>query len=321
MTVPFARRSFMPTQRAAQASIAAALFLLFALCFQGCTTAEPEVYRGREIRSEIVDRNVTSRFRVELAGSASGELRLRFNRISIVTEKEVPIHEKVLLYRTDGERDGDRVRYKPVIGEFMRGEPRRKTRKEESGPLANDVFLIGDRRIRTNSAGLYTDKEEYILSQFDDLRVQEIDLLFENPQHGQHKLVLTRQEMLSALDVNDARRGNAGSSSVTVDVALPDRVQPGDHIDATIRVLNTGSKRIVGARACLISRFNWISGTVFYLGSIAPGQEATFSRRLVVPEDAPSGTVFATAGGWNILGPMPDVRFPIEIVVEKAAAR
>jgi len=291
--------------------MAAVLFLAV-----GCATVEPVVYRGRVVRKEVVRTVHQPSFACSLARSPDSQPHFAVTRHDLVTYHEVPIHEKVLEYKAPDETNRGNIDHKIVPGEFLRGTPTVRNEKVELGGWGNAEFGLNGVPVKTDKSGVFADQTECVLAMFDDLSRPDASVAVSHAEYGQIVLKVTRDELLASLGVDTESRRRPDRDGLSLTVSCPDVVARGAPFQITLRAKNTGERYACAVTGRTVSRHKWLDGRNFYIGAIGPGEERSFSRTFVAPDDQPGGAVFCAMGVWDVLGALPDKMAPMKLSVK-----
>jgi len=287
------------------------------LFVSGCSTVRPEAFPGKIVRTRVVDRTERRTLRAELVPSGDGVVRVRLKDVRVRTIREVPVHEKILQYVSDEDATKRPVRVEVVPDEFIEGPETVRTETVEVGPLAQGTVELNGEPVRTDADGVYVDDAERILSLFDVPGRKRATLVFTAKGWGAATVEVRRDELLASLGVDSSLTGAAGSNDGLVRTAsIPGYVVPGQVVDVRIEFRNGGKTPVWGLEGRIFSRHAWLDGRKFYFGKVGAGGVRWFRRRLRVPKDASPGTYYAVIGFWDWLGPIPEKRVPVRIVVE-----
>lgn len=293
----------------------------------------PTRQRGRLLNTKLLTTDHKHIFNAQLAPSTDGVPRVLLTKYDIVTFHEVGIYEVLLEFKAPDETDRGKIIYKVAEGETIRGEETQRSEEVLLGPCLGEKFTVLGAEVESDAAGIIADEQGLLLRLFDDLTTPETELEIAHETMGTVTLPLTRGiivrrtseatlrtrmkagDILAAMGLDFCPATRSGHDDLGVTVSCPETVTPGQVMEITVEVENDGASHVSSFLGRTVSRHDWLNGRNFYIGSLAPGDTQSFTRKYEVPAGHPAGTVFLVIGMWDILGAMPDYNTPLQIKV------
>jgi len=289
------------------------------LCTAMFAAETSDVYRGRMVRTEEISRQSNPFLRGQFLGYLDGKLAFQivmFDRAEIFRRA---IYEKLIVTRDPSNPDDPGFR-SVVPGQFIQGEPERTEEVNELAPAANRAFRYHagegpETTARTNDTGVLLDADEAVLLQLEDLRQASVQIVFSNQSDGACHVELTRAEFNNKMGISYEYQKKSYPKNLKAAAEWDKQIyKPGEIATLTLKLSNRGENgdvvRLLGRS---LSRWNWLDGKMFYLGDLAPQERATFSRRFIIPDDAPAGIHYLRIGFNDISGTKPQLPLTLQI--------
>ena len=296
---------------------------LFALSF--AFSAETRK-RGNPLRDEVVSSAKYPTFSMELVAGTGSIPVLQFVVQERIAEQCVRIYEAVLEVVKDNPQGplapNGNLEIKQLPGETIRGETFERERVENAGPLANTTLLLNGKKVTTDANGLVVDSSQWLLEQFDNLRIREVALIAEHGKYGRKTLVVTRSiirksdaqvpgmagtptiDLLQAMKLDFTQLRNSSVAGLEASISAIPKGMPGEIVPITVQVQNNGKLPVSNLIARSFSSEPALNGKMFYFGMVKPGAKATFTRMITLPQKDQER--FATIAFWSALGASPE---------------
>jgi hypothetical protein len=279
----------------------------------------------------VIRTETTESYSCSLAPTSGSYPALLFRRQEQVRQHEARIYEAVAEERvTDAETGRDGITYRVLPGEEVRGETTTRETASDLGAFADASFEVNGVPVRTDRSGLYVDTEQRLLTPFDDLSVNVVELSIQHAELGaltsrvtryltlrwqdkrpEERLRLVQTDVLVALGADFEPVTATGRDGLRVMVALPETLLPGQQAVVRVEARNEGTRPLACLLARVFARHPWLSDLTFYLGNLPPGGQREFERVVRVPDNAVPGPVYAVVGFWDILGPLRQAAQPL----------
>lgn len=312
--------------RCAPAPLALVAVLATGLLLSGCATSRPTVQRGSLLRTVVEDLKSENLFEVVIPPGPSPCPHLQVFTFERVQCRNLEYYQKVLEYRADGERDPSKVRREPLTGQDLevRGEARVEVRNRR--PMALHAITVNGVQTTLDANGYFYDRQERFLSQFDGKPPADnaaLEFAVVHPTRGTQTLSLTRRQLQENLGLSLEIPKNVSGDDLLLTTALkPEAPKPGEAVQITLTVTNTGRLPAARVEGRLFSRHGWLSGHYFYIGTLAAGQARSFTRTVTVPAAAGRAEArgfFAEIAVWDTslrdkLGTLPHRAVPLHLV-------
>lgn len=311
------------------------LFLVACLLFGLCVSAgpPPAKRRGRLLRVDVRRTEETPSFRWRLMAGTDSLPRLFFEEVVVRVTHKVNIYQTVIEVPASTETNLTGVDYRVVPGELIEGENFAEQQSQVVGPISGETFLVNEVPMTTDATGVAVDRDQTLLRLFDDLTTTEVSVRARHPKYGSTLLDVSRQvmkrypqdtppanlgqtDLLASLGLDFVPRRSSGRDGVTMTVQMPEKVRAGEFLDVVLTVSNAGGAATSSLLGRSFSRHDWLHGRLFYVGSVAPGESVTFTRRLQVPANAKGNFAFGALGFWDLNGTIPNKGLALQTTVE-----
>jgi len=288
----------------------------------GCTNYRATDYPGSVIRYEFIRRESEDHLRIDPITVVGQDLALHLTHHRTSTIHERPIHQKVKVYRVEGDMTPGKEYYEPVPGEIIVGRDTSRVERSSLGDLSNEPITVDGVECRSDREGMWIDRDHSLLSRFDDMSVTEVAFELRHKRMGGETIRLTRIELLQLIGGVSNSARDVGRDGLQVKVDLPDQVKPGETFDVLVRAENRGPKYTNNLTGRTFSRHAWLDGRNFYLGDLEAGQSRQFLRRFTVPEDCAPGKVYVALGMSDTLGVVEEMqaRLALRVVAVRPEA-
>lgn len=311
------------------------LFLVACLLLGLCVSAAPPPAkrRGRLLRVDVRRTEETPSFRWRLMAGTDSLPRLFFEEVVVRVTHKVNIYQTVIEVPASAETNPAGVEYRVVPGELIEGETFAEQQSQVVGPIAGETFLVNEVPMRTDEVGVAVDGDQTLLRLFDDLTVTEVSVRASHPKYGSMLMDISRQvmkrypqdtppanlghtDLLASMGLDFLPRRSSGRDGVTMTVQMPERVRAGESLDVVLTVANGGGTATSSLMGRSFSRHDWLTGRLFYVGSVPPGESVTFTRRFQVPATAKGNLAYGALGFWDLHGAIPNKGLVLQTTIE-----
>lgn len=274
----------------------------------GCASIEPEVYRGNQLRTDVIRRDETRGLDAELAPAETSprELAVRVRHHVIASIHERAVYEKVLLYAEEEDLNRDHHQYVTVPDETILGNVTVRTQTEDRGALAGAQLRVNGHTTTTDDAGIARCPLTGVLRALDDPNVKTVDVSVSHPELGENTFSVTRRDVLRAMGVlyTDTAARTLKQPKMRLNARFPPVASPGETFEASVAVTNQGRNTIHGIRARLFSRHEWLGGRTFTVGDVPPGETREAVRFFSVPTGGIGAVYRSLLGVRHAGGPL-----------------
>ncbi len=277
-----------------------------------------EIYPGKRIRYEQISQKSNLFFKVYLNTIIDNNLSfkiIQFDRQKIL---EKPIFEKVEVVRNKNDQN-DAGRRTIKLGETITGDLEERENLLEIGPIASHQFGCLQKIFETDENGILVDRQQIIISLYDDLKHKESELVFSSPEHGRSILKLTRTDLYSLFDVEFKHYKRSHPESLVLDAVWDKKnFTPGQIAEITLSVKNTAKTEKPGDTFLVLgrsmSRWPWLDGKMFYFGNFTPGVEKKITRLFKIPDGIPPGAYYLRIGLRDYSGEKLQIPIVLQII-------
>jgi len=321
----------------------ARMFLLMLLCLP-CSFFAQEKCRGNYLRTEVRKTERREQYDCSLQAVNAAFPSLQIKRQTHFTYHEIRIYETLERSALEGDSSAPKTigsyQYRLLPGEFWEGESNVRTETKDSGPFANEAFLINGKIVQTNAEGVIiadTNSGLGILEFFDNLNARQLELEIEHVLLGSRKLKIYRtmprrpktdektldenilNDLLVSLNLDFYQRSvEPERQKLKIEYFLNTlEISPGKPFTIIVKVSNQGLRETSCLLGRLFSRESWLNGKLFYFGAIAPGAAQIFSRTLLPDEGLKVDNCFAALAFSDSWGEIPRHQQNLKIPVDK----
>jgi hypothetical protein len=319
------------------------LFLL-ALAYLPCPLVAQEKCRGNYLRTEIRKTEKREQYDCSLKSVNAAFPSLHFKRQTRFTHHETRIYETLERSALEGDSNAPKTigsyQYRLLPGEFWEGENNVRIEVKESGPFANEIFLINGKTLQTDAEGVIVADSKSgleIMEFFDNLNARQLELEIEHVLLGSRKLKIFRtmprrpktdektldenilNDLLVSLNLDFYQRSvEPERQKLKVEYFLNTmEINPGKPFTIIVKVSNQGLRETSCLLGRLFSRESWLNGKLFYFGAISPGATQIFSRTLLPDESLKVDNCFAALAFSDSWGEIPQHQQNLKIPVDK----
>ncbi len=320
------------------------VWALLAMALLQSPLAAQEKCRGNFLRTEIRKTEKRELYDCSLKPVNGSFPCLLFKRQTHFTYHEIRIFETLERITLEGDSNAPKTtgsyQYRLLPGEFWEGESNVRTEIKESGPFANETFLVNGKPLQTDAEGMIlADMQSglQILEFFDNLNNRQLDLEIEHVLLGNRKLTIYRtmprrpktdEKTLDENTANDLlisfnldfhqRTTEPERRKLKIEYFLNTlEIEPGKPFTIIIKVSNQGSRETSCLLGRLFSRELWLNGKLFYFGAISPGKAQIFSRTFLPDTGLKVDNCFAALALCDSWGELPRLQQNLKIPVDR----
>ncbi len=213
-----------------------------------------EIYPGKRIRHEQVSQKSNLFFKVELNSIIDNNLSFAITQFDRQIIFEKPIYEKAEVVR-DKDDQNDAGRRTVILGETITGDIEERENLLEIGPIVSEQFECLQEIFETNENGVLIDRQQIIISLYDDLKHKESELVFSNPKHGSGTLKLTHMNVYNLFNVEFKNYKRSHPESLAFAAAWDkDRFTPNQIAQLTLSVKSVAETEKSGDTFLVLGR-------------------------------------------------------------------
>lgn len=319
------------------------LVLLAMFLLEGSLYAQDKC-RGNFLRTEIRKTEKREQYDCSLKTTSTSFPSIQFKRQTLFTYHEIRIYETLERTLVEGDSTTPKTtgsyQYRLLPGEFWEGESNVRTELKDSGPFANESFLINGQALQTDAEGtIIADAQSglAILEFFDNLNTRQLDLEIEHVLLGNRKLTVYRtmprrpktdEKTLDENTMNDLlvsfnldfyqRLTEPERQKLKVEYFLNTlEIEPGKPFTIIIKISNQGERETSCLLGRLFSREPWLNGKLFYFGAVPPGKAQIFSRTFLPDTGLKVDHCYAALALSDSWGELPRLQQNLKIPVDK----